>query len=688
MNRTALCPIRLAELYVLLTFVPLEVCGQPSVVRPGQETRTRLPFTYVLDGGPGRLSDEDFVRAVGLGAPLLQHMQSGSCVHSYWGDFGARERARQRAAGKTAPAPNYAQMYRERMARYQKLIAEMRRVGSKTIVSYICIMTVGGDPEKRTGYWEFYDHWDEMRELGIGPKPPADPVEWGQRRADGTPKYFYRHDHPPYRPMFRYAQCLNNPYWQQYVKWITRMNARCGYDGNFVDNANSHRCHCMICQRLYRDYLRQKYSPGEIRELFGPAPKLSEDPNALAGAESRRFWAQTVRKFLAMIRQAGADVRGSWYVYPNGLHRRPFSAVMSFTDCDLAMDENSVGEFGTHPGMTFQEVIAGIGVRHVNDNIFCHRHTFAANGRVRSALLTRPGYPRADPAFMMNRDVGALGLAEAAAFSGGGAFLHRPATRSPDLAEVRNTFNKFFPAHRAFYEGFVPYGRIALACFGEQQMYNDRGHLARAGLLLSALMRKRLLVDVFTERNWREDLLVYYEALVIPDLKYMSDAEVKTALDFARRGRLIVTGDSAKFDLQMRPRKQQVFSRFIVPGKTSDVLDVLKDARLWMPVLPAGPERALLRIAAYADRRDNPTRIVLHLVNYAVPLGRDAKPAEPIDSVRVTLPLPAGARARGVTLARPGKADVRLAVKMKNGAVEFTVPTMRIYAVCLIELAT
>ena len=651
------------------------------------ESRSRLPYTYVLDGGPGRLSDEAFVRQVALGPPLLQHMQSGSCVHSYWADFDARARARARAEGKVVPAPNYKRVYTERMARYQKMIAAMRKAGCQTIVSYVCIMTIGGDPEKRTGYWEFYDHWDDLRGLGIGPKPPADPEEWGQRKADGRPHHFYTKEHPPYRPMYRYSQCLNNPYWQQYMKWVVRMNARCGYDGNFVDNANSHRCHCAICQKLFREYLSRKYSTEEMRELFGAEVKLTESQDTLAGVETWRFWADTCKRFLAIIRKAGAAERGSWFVYPNGLRGRARSAVTTFHDCDLAMDEYSVGEFGSHPGTVFDEVIAGISIRHINDNIFCHRHTYAANGRVRAALLTRAGYPGTHPAFMMNPDVAALGLAEAAAFSGGGAFLHRPATkRYAYLAEVRNRYNRFFLSHRRLYEGYVPYGQIALAAFAEQQFYKDRQHIALAKLLLRSLMREHLLVDVFTERKWAMELLKHYRGLIIPEIRYMSDDEVRTALAFAEHGCLMTMGDAAQRDLQMRERSRDMFARFRVPAQAAPVVKRVKEEGRAGPVIEARPDTAYVMLAAYADRRDGPTRLTLHLVDYSPRLGADANAAEAVRNVRVTLPLPARAHARSVIFASPEGEDTTLPVETGNGAARFVIPSMRIYGVCLIEL--
>jgi len=424
-----------------------------------------------------------------------------------------------------------------------------------------------------------------------------------------------------------------------------------------------------------------------MRALFGDSPKLDYASRELIGAETLRFYALTVKKFLAGIRQAGASVHGSWFVYPNGLRGRQRSAVTAFHDCDLAMDEYSVGEFGSNPGMVLDEVIAGIGVWHINDNIFCFRHTLAANGRVRAGLLTRAGYPRYNPAYAMNVDSAALGCAEAAAFSGGGAFMHRPATRAPDLAAVRKTYNAFFASHRGLYEGYVPYGHIALACFGEQQFYREHRHISRARLLLQSLMQRHLLVDVFTERNWSEKLLGHYRALIVPDIRYMAKGQIDIALNFAKQGKLLVTGDAAKCDLQMRERKTDPFAAHRAPKAATALVKQLITDSLAQPVLEPKPAVEHVRVAAFADQRIKPNRVVLHLVDYNVPLGVKAAPAKAIADVNVSLPLPAGAHVSRVVLSRPSEADATLAANATAGAAKFAVPSMRIYAACLVELA-
>ena len=69
------------------------------------------------------------------------------------------------------------------IARIERIISKLRAAGVQRIIPYVYTMAFFGHPEKRTGFFHFYDHWDEYREFGLGPKPPADPVLWSQLRG-------------------------------------------------------------------------------------------------------------------------------------------------------------------------------------------------------------------------------------------------------------------------------------------------------------------------------------------------------------------------------------------------------------------------------------------------------------------------------------------------------------------------
>jgi hypothetical protein len=288
------------------------------------------------------------------------------------------------------------------------------------------------------------------------------------------------------------------------------------------------------------------------------------------------------------------------------------------------------------------------------------------------------------PQWQMNKNVGALGLAEAATFSGGGTFLHRPVTNDPFLAEVRVTYNKFFDEHRDFYEELLPYGEVAVACFAEQTFYGNSAQPRIAERLMRGLMSDHVLVDLVTERNFEPQVLKRYRALILPAIMYMSDRNVAAALEFAKvGGRLLAGGATGACDDKMRERNDPPFAAYATSMETKEVR---KRVSTLTEVVEKRADTELVRLAAYADDPAAPGKIILHWVNYAVPLGVDAAPVEEIKDVKVSLPLPKGCKAASVILAVPGEADRALEVKTENDRAVFTVPTLRIYGACRINM--
>jgi len=67
----------------------------------------------------------------------------------------------------------------------------------------------------------------------------------------------------------------------------------------------------------------------------------------------------------------------------------------------------------------------------------------------------------------------------------------------------------------------------------------------------------------------------------------------------------------------------------------------------------------------------------VHLVNY--------RPDGPIRDVRVLLRVPAGRSVKSVTLADPERqADADLDFRENDGAVEFTIPAVKTYAIAVV----
>jgi len=145
--------------------------------------------------------------------------------------------------------------------RIQRLVRDMRAAGVRRLIPYVYTMAFFGNPDRRTGFFRFYDHWDEYKAFGLGPKPAADPMLWSQEPGPqplggGPPDVW--HYHP----------CINHPAWREYLDLVVRQLADVGYDGMFFD-VNTLECSCPHCQEKFDIYLLKKYGRAGLREAFG-----------------------------------------------------------------------------------------------------------------------------------------------------------------------------------------------------------------------------------------------------------------------------------------------------------------------------------------------------------------------------------------------------------------------------------
>ncbi|MBU0609967.1 MAG: beta-galactosidase trimerization domain-containing protein [Armatimonadetes bacterium] len=663
--------------------------GAPEQLVPaGDFILTKLPFTYILDYNDGDYFGGSYEKYHVEGPPGLLHMGTVTPAHSYFGP--AHDSAAAQGKRAFPPIGTFVQQYRDRLAEAQRLNDQLRKQGVGQVVAYVCLMTTGGDPDKRTGFWHFYDNWEAFTPLGAGPKPADDPVLWQQRKPDGSEHHFYTREH--YLPMFfRYSNCVNNPNWQQYMKWVIRGAAEARFDGVFVDNAGSQRCYCKYCQDGFAEHLRSRYTAAELKALFGDDLSLSTDGKGLRSTETQIFWGESIHRFLDMIRDEGTELRGHFTVFPNGLQGHPLNVEGMFRDADLGMAENSVGTYGTNPGRTRSHVIAGIYVSHTNDNIFAHQISAACGAPCRCAMLTRPGYPKTDPAWRMNAPAAELGIAEAAAFSGGGCFLHDAPRSYPDLAPARTKYNAFFATHKSWYEGYRPGGSVGVLTMLSQTLTGDRRHVAAAQSLLETLLAAQVPADPVVERELSTDLS-RYPVLIVPPVLNLPDAWVSKLSDYARAGgRLIISqaDTTASLDHLRRARDPAAAAAFRTLGKPlpDDPSELLGPGGPLAGTALTDPAKAeALRTAVYVDNPTKPRRLTLHLVNYDVMLGVKGGQTGALQDMPIRLHVPGQQRVRKLTLASPGGADQTIAFKQTGDSVSFMLPRLDIYAICLLEL--
>jgi len=136
-----------------------------------------------------------------------------------------------------------------------------------TVVGHMNVKFLVGDidgPEGPRGFFKFYrDLWDEEE---LGPKPAENPLDLLEKNADGTPIVQAAYS---IGKMKEYWGCLVNPQWCAVLKAWTKRGIQRGVDGFIANYFYRHNCLCEHCRRGFRDHLRAKYSPAELRRKFG-----------------------------------------------------------------------------------------------------------------------------------------------------------------------------------------------------------------------------------------------------------------------------------------------------------------------------------------------------------------------------------------------------------------------------------
>lgn len=681
-----------ATVILVAALVALGALAAPDPLVPvSDEYVTTSPaYTYILDRGPvlteeGEV-DQAYIDLLAAGPPSLLENGDITPGHPYFGPVCDLAAIR---AGEEVPVEEFVRRYAAKRAGIERYCDAAREAGCDRVIAYICMMTTGGDPEARTGFWALWDNWEAFEQFSIPPRPELDPINWQQRQPDGSPVIAYRRDHPPYAPMFRWTNCINNPAWRTYQQWVTEEAARIGIDGFFVDNAGTQHCYCEHCRAGFEEWIRSRYTDAEIAELFGGDLSMAPDWRGgtdLRTAETLLFWRDSIHRFLGDLREWGSAIHGSFFVFPNGLHGRPFHIATSFRDCDLAMDENSTGGFGTHPGQVTQHIVAGMYDQHVNDNMLAYKYATGAGFRCRTNLLCRAGYPQSNYAELgPNANVGSLGIAEASAFGGGGCYLHRGPRGGEWLIPVRERWNAFFDRCVPDLTGKHPWGQVAIFAPVAPSYFNDRNTYAGADNTLYTLLERKILADLVLENTFSAERLSRYRAVVVPYVPIMSDAQMQTLIDYARDGgTLILIGDRVasrdRFGRERDPadlRALEAAAALHTPGSVHPALaEGAPLADLPIGARNVGP---LVRMAAYVDDTEAPTELLLHMVNYDVQLGMDYDEVGVVEDLALTVPLPDGTVAGGAILKRPDGDDLPVAVSSERGFARLTVPELTVY---------
>jgi len=646
---------------------------------------TVAPVYYLIDYGQDHIDSPEYIKWVKELPPELLHFGKDVPMTHLWGPIAAvggenQAHGRNRADIRRLTPDEV----RARIAALRRMNDALHGAGVKLVMPYISAFTYAGHPETREGLFDFYDHWHEYAQFGLGPRPKSDPVEWAAIKGNGAFHTFGPVLAPPYYTgLNRYVACVEHPGWRHWLRQVTRLVAEAGYDGAFPDNSSAMACHAPYCQGAFGEYLASKFRPEQLHELFGTrdttAIKLPTERKGLLWVEANRFWRESLALHLAAIRAAGRKANPRFLLFPN-CGAPTHLAEYLVGHVDYMMFEGGRGPQGA--GCLVTPIIGNITRRKVMDNILDYRYVADVPGDIRPMLLKLGRTPSARK----------LCLAEAAAFGSGAYNGVRPSTR-----EVQRPYIEFLLKHRALYANKVSCAQVALLYFPMRGFYGS-AHPRNVVNVKDRLGTLQIPFDCFSETGLDPVPLRTYPICIAGEMKYLSDAHLDILHSYVRDGgRLLIIGEFATHDELCREREPPewlstdgerklgegtVVRRALVPTRT-EMLGLLSPAGEPRLVVEEGRlGRPMLRVVAY---RGDEERIV-HLLNYSCPV--EAGAWEPIleKAVRVRVPLPAGKQVKAVVCLTPEAPQIVLPFETRDSACWFVVPEVSIYAVCRVEL--
>jgi hypothetical protein len=551
---------------------------------------------------------------------------------------------------------------RLRVKATEKFTEDVHAAGVQRVVPYISPMTAYGNAEKRLGFFQFFDAWAEYeKEFDLGPRPSGDPLDWTQRDKDGKTYFRMGGGAEDAEGLTRYSMCVNNPGWRRWQMLVADWAARAGYDGLWMDNVLVHRCYCRYCQAV-------------AKEL---GTDLTRDAD--------RVWLESYSRYFRDLRAEGSRRRGSFFLGGN-YPELPYQRAVT-DDLDVAMVEQVwLGAArilwpggvwtGFYPAMPNARVLdartRGTDAERSLNNIWLSSLSYAMRGaRGLHFLAGAPANKGAE--FAHNEDSALLALAEGQTFGGGaavqvtGQYPFNSDNDSP-AHRARKRFFNFARAHRELYEGLLPAGDVAVVVFPD----GDASALVEAEQVHEALLWRGVLVDVLDGDKQTAATLSNYALVVVPGRA--------APPDWMKTLPLLRSPDPLTPE-EVRDVKKTFQKERGAPQLRRTKLSALAAERAESLRALTLPRDALLQASAWGDAR----KVVVHLLNFRTPIGlANGGKVAAVSEVAVRLRIPKGKTARQVKVYSADAPEEAKAVEFrrKGDAIEFTLPPVRVYALC------
>ncbi|MCL5282738.1 MAG: hypothetical protein M1376_22870 [Planctomycetes bacterium] len=252
-----------------------------------------------------------------------------------------------------------------------------------------------------------------------------------------------------------------------------------------------------------------------------------------------------------------------------------------------------------------------------------------------------------------------------------------PGSQEP-LSAALAPFVKFYRARRDLLREAEVVADVAVLRSFPSQVFADRKDAALTYRAEQSLIENHIPFQIIYDQHLND--LRRYRVLVLAGCEAMSDEQIGYVERYARSGgKICLVGPAGRHNEWMRPRKGPAWAGLSGSGidrigEDDDVAPAVRrlcGADLSLSVrAPSG---------VCTELTQQPGKRLLHLVDYRV--------GEPARDIGVSLRLPAS-RSRGVksvTFASPLLVDdVRLPFEVREGRVEFTVPSVDVYGIVVV----
>jgi len=647
----------------------------------------RAYLKEIKEFGPG-------VLLVGRSVPFDSSMGPISCFGGADPSGKDLRSAKRLAPGKVA----------ERVKFVRRLNAVLHETQIRTVLPYASALAIVGDAETSKGFFAFYRKWREYPQLGTRPTP--DPRQWIALDKKGKPIALGRDLAPSHlSPLKRYAACLSQGAWRQWMREVAKTCMDCGYDGLRLDHGLVKHCHCEECKQGFRAFLIEKYTPEAVKQYFGKntvdAVPLTDEPKTLAGVETALFRRSLLKALLREMKQASQSPPPVLMLKGVPL---PLLDYLS-EEADSFLFEPGRKDSVFHvPGVEETLIVNNIYKRKSVNNIIPYKCAAGTPQQRQVAMLNQEKEPA----------VRRLGFAEALAFGRPALFGAPFAASDP---ESHRLYAEFAAKHPDLFAAASPYADVAVAYFGTQNSYpNGKRHVLQSYFAMERLARHCVPFEVVSESNVNPKVLGAYAVLIVPELFHASDALLLTFRQYMENGgTLVVSGDAFRYDDRCVKRSRTLIDKIVKRDATrkDDILatpvgsgrlvhtpKAMDEEALAQGIrqgVPTGPLQVIyrgaqhVRINARQKRTDAAADIVLHMVNYNTCAKRTSNRVIPARDILTFLRIPAGWTVFSATAHRPGGAAAeRLTFTQEAGSTVLilTVPEVETYTVVQVSCRT